>query len=232
MPTLSQGKIRELHVQGESSRLDYKLGYHFRTDENRDEFAKDVCAIANFLYQAMGKGYIVIGINDSGTPVGVSHSDYQETRLQQIIGSRTDPPPIFHVHHVRYSGVELVIIEIRRSTAGPHQVKIGVKSQGFPTRRGSSTEAMDTIEVFQAMQVRGRSYIKSPSEYRTLSSNTASTQIMNDAVDALEEIGVSRTSIQTINYEGSNSYGQVFLGRSFLRIIKVINGRRWNFYIS
>ncbi|MHA1878311.1 MAG: AlbA family DNA-binding domain-containing protein [Promethearchaeota archaeon] len=224
----SQRKIRELLAAGESSRLDYKGSYHLRTDENKNELAKDVCAIANFLYQASGKGYLVIGVDNNGTPIGVNHSDYQETRLQQIIGARTDPPPIFHVHHVSYSNYDLVIIEIRRIPSGPHQVKIGVKSLGFPTRRGSSTEAMDTIEVFQAMQARGRSFIRSPSEYRTLSPSTAISQIRDDIIGALVETGKSRRSIKIININTTSS----FFGGKFIHIIKVINRRRWNFYIT
>jgi predicted HTH transcriptional regulator len=173
MSVPSQRKIRDLLRTRESSRVDYKREYHLRTSENKNELAKDICAIANFLYQASGKGYLIIGADDNGTPIGVNQANYRETRLQQIVGARTDPPPIFQVHHLSYSGTDLVIIEIRRHSSGPHQVKIGTISQGFPTRRGSSTEAMDTIEVFQAMQVRGRSYIKSPSEYRTLSPSSA-----------------------------------------------------------
>jgi len=228
----SQRKIRDLLRTRERSRVDYKRSYHLRTNENKNELAKDICAIANFLYQANGKGYLIIGADDNGTPIGVNHSDYGETRLQQVVGARTDPPPIFHVHHTSYAGSDLVILEIRRHSSGPHQVKIGTISQGFPTRRGSSTEAMDTIEVFQAMQVRGRSFVKAPSEYRTLSPSSAYSQIQNDLVDSLVELGVPRRSIQLINMPGSSEIGNSYAGRHFINFIKIINRRRWNFYAS
>ena len=100
MSSISQRKIRELHSTGESSRLDYKLHYNLRDDTAKTELAKDVSAIANYLYQTSGQGHLVIGTNDRGNPVGINLSDYSETRIQQIIGSRTDPPPTFTVYHV------------------------------------------------------------------------------------------------------------------------------------
>jgi len=86
-------KIRELHSTNESSKKDFKAQYsaHLRTRKNRDEFAKDVCAIANHLYQTSGKGYLIIGTDNNRVPVGINHSDYAETRLQQILSSRSDP---------------------------------------------------------------------------------------------------------------------------------------------
>jgi len=228
----SQRKIRELLNTKERSRVDYKREYALRNPVKRDELAKDVSAIANFLFQANGKGYLIIGADDSGTPVGVNHADFEETRMQQIVASRTDPPPIFHVHHTSYNGKDLVILEMRRHSSGPHQVKIGTISHGFPTRRGSSTEAMNTTEVFQSMQVRGRNFVSSPSEYRTLSPSSASAQIQNDIIDSLVELGVARNSIRVINMPGSNKMGNSYAGRHFIHFIKVINRRRWNFYTS
>ena len=86
---------------------------------------------------------------------------------------------------------------------------------------------MTTIEVFQAMQIRGRSFVRSPSEYRTLSPNAAKQKIKNDIREALIEIGTSPNSIQNIHIETTRDR----FGGDFLRIIKVINNRRWIFYI-
>ena len=122
----SQRKIKELLTSKEKSRVDYKGSYHLRSNNDKNELAKDVCTIANFLHQANGKGYLIIGADDNGVPIGVKHSDYAETRLQQIIVTRSDPPPIFHVHHASYLGFDLVIIEIRRHASGPHQVINGI----------------------------------------------------------------------------------------------------------
>ena len=90
MPTLSQSKIQELYSAGESSRLDYKLRYDLTNDAAKNELAKDASAIANFLYQTSGQGYLILGIADNGNIVGVNLADYAETRIQQIISSRTN----------------------------------------------------------------------------------------------------------------------------------------------
>jgi len=108
----------------------------------------DVCAIANYLYQTSGQGYLIIGTANGGNPIGLNPSNYSETRIQQIISSRTDPPPTFAVHHVNYSGVDLLIIKLRRNTSGPHQLKRNSRPSGFPIRRGSTTGMMTTNEVF------------------------------------------------------------------------------------
>jgi len=107
LPTFTQSKIRELQASGEKPNLDYKLRYDLKIDDVKNELAKDASAIANFLYQTSGQGYLIIGINDDGIIVGVNPRDYKEERIQQIISGRTDPPPIFTVHQVAYSGVNL-----------------------------------------------------------------------------------------------------------------------------
>jgi predicted HTH transcriptional regulator len=113
--SISQRKIRELLSTGENPRLDYKLLYNLRDAAAKTELAKDGSAIANYLYQTSGQGHLIIGANDNGIPVGINPSDYQEIRIQQIISNRTDPPPTFTVHHVNYSGFNLLIIKLRRS---------------------------------------------------------------------------------------------------------------------
>ena len=230
---ISQRKIRELHATVENSRLDYKLYYNLRDDTAKTELAKDASAIANYLYQTSGQGHMVIGTDDRGNPVGINPTDYSETRIQQIISSRTDPPPTFTVHHVSYSGVNLVIIELRRNSSGPHQFKRNSKPAGFPIRRGSTTGMMTTNEVFQAMQTRGRSFTRQRSEYETLSPGIRYRTIREDCRLGLVELGVLESSIVPIDYTGSGSTAFIYNPlRTFLRIIKIINSRRWNLYFS
>lgn len=234
MSSISLIKIRELHSTGENSRLDYKLLYNLGDDTAKAELAKDVSAIANYLYQTNGQGYLIIGTNDRGVPVGIINpSDYSETRIQQIISSRTDPPPTFTVHHVNYSGVNLVIIDLRRSPSGPHQLKHNSRPAGFPIRRGTTTDMMTTNEVFQAMQGRGRSFTRQRSEYETLSPGIRYRTIREDCRLGLVELGISESSIVQIDYTGAGYTAFTYHSpRTFLRIIKFINSRRWNLYFS
>lgn len=232
MPSISQRKIRQLHATGENSRLDYKLLYNLREDTGKNELAKDVSAIANYLYQTSGQGYLIIGTDNGGNPIGINPSHYSETRIQQIISSRTDPPPTFTVHHVNYSGVNLLIIKMRRNTSGPHQLKRNSRPSGFPVRRGSTTGMMTTNEVFQAMQTRGRSFTRQRSEYETLSPIIRYNTIREDCRLGLIELGVRESSIVRIDYAGGTGGFTYHPSRTFLRKIKVINSRRWNLYFS
>ena len=230
---LSQEKIRQLHANGESSNLDYKSLYNLRNDSDKTELAKDTSAIANHLYQTSGKGYLIIGTEDNGNPVGVNHSSYSETRIQQIISSRTDPPPTFTVHHVNYSGFDLVIIELRRNPSGPHQLKRGNRPAGFPIRRGSTTGMMTTNEVFQAMQTRGRSFTRRRSEYETLIPSVRYRTIREDCRLGLVELGVRENSIVSIACTGAgDNISRFHTPRNFLKIIKLINSRKWNLFFS
>jgi hypothetical protein len=228
LPTLSQSKIQELLSAGESSRLDYKLRYDLTNDAAKNELAKDASAIANFLYQTSGQGYLILGIEDNGNIVGVNLVDYTEPRIQQIISIRTDPPPIFTVHQVVYSGANLVVIELRRNPSGPHQVKLNNKITGFPIRRGSTTDMMTTNEVFQAMQTRGRTFARQRSEYETLSQQVRHQKIIDDFKEGLMELGIPQKSIEQIDINGDFS----FVAAHFLRIAMDINSHRWKLHFS
>lgn len=228
MPAITQSKIRELHAAGEDSKLDYKSRYDLANDNAKNELAKDASAIANFLYQTSGQGYLIIGIEDNGNIVGVNTADYAETRIQQIISGRTDPPPIFTVYQVAYSGVNLVIIELRRNPSGPHQVKNNTRPAGFPIRRGSTTDMMTTNEVFQAMQTRGRTFARQRSEYETLACDVRYKKLIDDLKEGLVELGVPQKSIVRIDYNG----GRHFVPISFTQIIKKINSKRWKLNFS
>lgn len=233
MPSISQRKIRQLHASGENSGLDYKLLYNLVNDSAKTELAKDVSAIANYLYQTSGKGYLIVGTDDNGNPVGINHSDYSETRIQQIISNRTDPPPTFTVHHVNYLGVNLAIIELRRNPSGPHQFKRNNRPAGFPIRRGSITGMMTTNEVFQAMQTRGRSFTRQRSEYETLIPSVRYRTIVEDCRLGLVELGIRENSIVQLACTGvsEETFGS-HTPRNFLKIIKLINSRRWNIFFS
>ena len=230
MPRFSQTKIRELHTRIEDSDLDWKLQYNLNSPSEKAELRKDVCAIANYLYQTGGHGYLVIGTNDSGIPIGVNPTDYPETTIQQIVTSQTDPPPIFHVHHVVYANTNLVIIDIQRSTAGPHQVVQNTRPLGFPIRRGSTTDWMSTNEVFQAMQTRGRSFSRRQSDYETLSQNSRFRKIIDDCVVALHEIGFGTNSVERIE-EPIKYAGRIINLRIIIKATRRINHREWVFHL-
>jgi hypothetical protein len=233
MSPISQRKLRDLHAVGEGSRLDYKAHYFLSSNAVKVEFAKDTCALGNFLYQTSGKAHLIIGTDDNGTPIGINHIDYDEARIQQILNSRADPPPICTVNHVTYTGVNLTVLEFTRNPLGPHQHITNGRPSGFPIRRGSTTGMMTTNEVFQAMQSRGRNFERQRSEYETFSPHLRSSTMMTDCQTGLEELGYSLNSIKQISYSGADITAfTIHPPRTFLKITKVINSRRWNIFFS
>lgn len=71
---LSEGKLRMLlDLKEERSELDYKEAFDNSSTRDKVELAKDVLAMAN-----TNGGYLVLGVRDDGTPVGLSRDQYEQ----------------------------------------------------------------------------------------------------------------------------------------------------------
>ena len=222
MTTITSSKIRRLISRDEGPKLDFKQRISLRTNREKSEFAKDICAIAN---TGSGPGYIIVGIED-GTKrlLGVHPSSINEERLQQIVSSRCDPPPNFSVEVVPYRGVDLAIISIPRR-GKLHQVK----RVGFPIRRGSITDIMTTSEIFDAMQTRARRTRSRPSEYEVFGSSERTIRMRQDTLEGLLELGFSTEHTRVTQYAGSANY-PFFPPAVFISAVKTIDRRRLKLY--
>lgn len=94
--------IDVLRTAGEGDSLDYKRHYKLKTDVQKWEFVKDVTALANA--GGAGSRYLLLGVEDDGEffvsngPTELTEhkkllDDTTETRIQQIVSSRTTVSP-------------------------------------------------------------------------------------------------------------------------------------------
>lgn len=217
MPIIDSRELATLLSNDEESRLDFKQVFNLRTSQDKKEFSKDICAIANYVYQNGGKGHIIVGVQDrTRIPVGLGTINFREERLQQIVKTRAEPPPIFKAGIVTHGSVNLGIIQIIRSPSGPHKWM----NKKYPIRRGSTTDYMSPLEVIQTISTRVRRVMSADSEYSILGRTTRFGVIFNDLHDSLIELGLNE------RYFERPQLGN----RENLKVAKVINGRRYNLY--
>lgn len=110
--------IRELAARKESASLDFKeVDYDWSPTakkKSNSELAKDLMAFANSLQANSGPGYILIGVQDDGTIVGVppvSHQD--DAALHQKVQGLLNKTPHFSYVPVEVDGVSVGAYEIR-----------------------------------------------------------------------------------------------------------------------
>lgn len=126
-------QIDQLRTAGEGDALDYKRIYKLGTKEQNLEFARDTVALAN----AGGdcQRHILVGVEDNGEffrpatdEERVAHQqlldNLTETRIQQIVGSRTTHTPSIRIpHRGQHRDGPYVLIEILRDIANlPYRV--------------------------------------------------------------------------------------------------------------
>jgi len=181
---ITPSKIRELLSQNEGRKLDFKQSLSLATDKEKLEFTKDVCAIAN---TPNGDGYIIVGIEDKTRRVlGINPNSIREEKLQQIVSSHSDPPPVFSMELLNYERVKLAVIFIPREKSGTlHQIK----RAGFPIRRGSTTDTMSTSEILTVLQTHARRTRLKSSKYEVFSSYERRKAMRMDVLESLSELG-------------------------------------------
>lgn len=111
-PELSPLKVRELLTLGrESAKLDFKRGYDPSSTAEKVEIVKDLVAMAN-----TAGGYIVVGVADDGTLIGLSHADSQvideATVRAQVAGYTAASIPLFVDNKVEDDGKRYVVITV------------------------------------------------------------------------------------------------------------------------
>ncbi len=131
--------IRSLIETGEGPRVEWKLRLNLDTNSGKDEFAKDLSAMAN---TGPGEGYILVGVSDRGVPIGIVGEERIEERLQQVASSRIFPPVNFSSLWTEFRGKHLLIIVCGESGIRPH----GVGKDVF-VRRGKIVDKAYPFEV-------------------------------------------------------------------------------------
>lgn len=143
-------KLELLLNKGEGPKLDYKEMLDLETESDKKELVKDVIAIAN---SQGGRGHLIIGVKDKTKDiVGIDSNNINEERIQQIIGSRCDPPVNIRVEFFNIEEKTVSVITIFRSRKKPHQM---LQTGAFYIRRGSTTDVARRDEIANMFQKSG-----------------------------------------------------------------------------
>lgn len=178
---ITLSKLRSIILSDETSKIDFKETLNLKDGHQKEEFAKDVSAIAN----TPGKGgFLVYGVANDRTATGISPSNFKEEQMQQIITSRCDPPVKFSAYMLRYLGHYIGVVEIPYSNARPHQ---HLTHGNFYIRRGSTTDKMSTREITNAIIRRAQIEKYQLGTYDNSSPNHRVKQIKKDIMDIFDE---------------------------------------------
>lgn len=140
-------KLEYLISKEEGAKLDFKEEIDITTQSGKKELAKDIIAMAN---SHGGRGYIIIGVKDKTKEItGLPSEKFNEERIQQILGLRTNPPINVRVEYFEIEGKRICVITIFRSFKRPHQM---VQNGAFYIRRGSTTDVARREEIADMFQ--------------------------------------------------------------------------------
>lgn len=147
---MDKQKLLALLQKPEGTKLDFKEQMHLRTDSEKKELAKDVCAIAN---AKGGRGYILFGVEDhTKRIIGIEEKKYREEQIQQIISQRCDPPVQISFEIISVENKALGVLTIFKSNQKPHQIR---QTGTFYIRRGSTTDIARREEIASMLQETG-----------------------------------------------------------------------------
>lgn len=180
---ISEITLHALIKKREQPKVDFKVKLELKNTFQKDEFIKDVSAIANTPGRV---GYLIIGVKNNGSIIGISTIAFKEEQLQQIIAKSVDPPVVFAVYFKRIRGKTVGIIEIPTSVNRPHQVK---KSHHFHIRRGTTTDFMSTQDIITTVKRTITLKNNPSSEYEQFPPTTRKNKILEDIIDVFKEIG-------------------------------------------
>lgn len=131
--------IRALIGQGENQFVDFKRTLNLDSARSKAELIKDILSIAN---SAPQKGYLLFGIEDDKTIVGLNKFD-EEERIQQLAHTYINPPLFLECYSVELGlPAQMVgVIEIT-GTDKPHKIARTIEQlihNEVYVRRGSIT---------------------------------------------------------------------------------------------
>jgi len=135
----------------ETITLDFKQELYGSTADEKSEFLKDVCALAN----AEG-GDLVFGIAEAKggagkvMPIAEPSADRAMRKMGQILDGSVEPRlPGFQWKHVHVEGGYVLILRIPKSLIGPHRFVVNNLSR-FPIRNGTHIADMSYDQLRNA----------------------------------------------------------------------------------
>ncbi|MBY6206366.1 MULTISPECIES: ATP-binding protein [Halomonas] len=126
-----------------------------------DKFCQAVCAFANDLPNHRQPGYLVVGVDSNGKPVGI---DVTEQLLEKLGALRSDgniqPLPVIHVAKLSLDGGDVAVVEVLPSDLPPLRYKGQVWIRVGP-RKATASEQEERILTERRIS-KARSYDASP----------------------------------------------------------------------
>ena len=116
---INEPVLKQLIIQGETNRVDFKRELDLDTGKGKAELIKDILSIAN---SGNDTGFIIIGIDDDKNIFGID--EIQEERIQQLASTYITPPVMLQcsVINLNFSSeLQVGVIEIH-ATHRPHKV--------------------------------------------------------------------------------------------------------------
>jgi hypothetical protein len=141
---MRQEELLLLLKKGESPRIEWKQQVNVKGERAKEEFIKDLTAMAN---TSPGDGYIIYGVQDTGNIIGVPRKKGLEESLQQIACNRSYPPIEFLCEWVEVEGKSLLVVHIPESRLRPH----ATSRKDVYVRRQKIVDKATPIEIHQMM---------------------------------------------------------------------------------
>ncbi len=151
----------------ETQTLEFKSILPLNAEENREEFRKDVCALAN----ADG-GDLVFGISEIGGRANAIHAitgsevDATKRRLRQILESKVEP----RIHGIQIhtcpvsSGGFVLVLRVPSSFVGPHRFG-PITEHRFAIRNDTATTDM-TYDQLRSAFGQGATLLEKAAQFR------------------------------------------------------------------
>lgn len=112
---MNRHQLRQLISDGESVRLEFK-----RRFTSPEKIAKEICAFAN----TQG-GYLLFGVDDDGSIVGVESEKEQIELVQRAAEFFIEPPVTVRIEVVEIEWKDVVVVAVEPSQERPHAVVDG-----------------------------------------------------------------------------------------------------------
>jgi len=138
--SLQTDDIKAMITRGEDSSVEFKASFS-------EEIVKTLTAFANG-YNGIPKGFILIGVDNVGNILGLKDKpDSLQKRISDLCRGTCVPPlaPKISVHTV--DSIQILVIEVERSTSRPHRAGgICYIRVGSTTRKATSDEELKLRE--------------------------------------------------------------------------------------
>lgn len=109
--------------------------------KDTDKFCEAICSFANDLSGAGRPGYLFIGVDNNGKPVGAKIDDQLLTELAGLhVDGRIMPQPSLTVRKVQMTGIDIAVVQVSPSEQPPVRYKGRVHVRRGPRKAVATPE--------------------------------------------------------------------------------------------